>query len=55
VRVQRVVMPVTGAVSWTVVDDWTPVVAAERYLAHLAGSSRSVMLSRLALPAAGRR
>jgi hypothetical protein len=29
--VQRVVMPVTGAESWTVVDDdWTPVVAAER-------------------------
>jgi integrase/recombinase XerD len=42
VRVQRVVMPVTGAESWTVVDDaWTPVVAAERYLAHLAGIERS--------------
>jgi integrase/recombinase XerD len=36
------VMPVTGAESWTVVDDdWTPVVAAERYLAHLAGIERS--------------
>jgi integrase/recombinase XerD len=42
VRVQRVVMPVTGAESWTVADDgWTPVVAAERYLAHLAGIERS--------------
>lgn len=41
-RVQRVVMPVTGVESWTVVDDdWAPVVAAERYLAHLAGIERS--------------
>ncbi|MGH2652036.1 MAG: site-specific integrase, partial [Actinomycetota bacterium] len=41
-RVQRVVMPVTGAESWTVVDDgWAPVVPAERYLAHLAGIERS--------------
>jgi len=40
--VQRVVMPVTGAESWTVVDgEWAPVVAAERYLAHLAGIERS--------------
>lgn len=41
-RVQRVVMPVTGAESWTVVDnDWVPVEPAERYLAHLAGIERS--------------
>jgi transposase/integrase len=40
--VQRVVMPVTGAESWTVVDaDWVPVEPAERYLAHLAGIERS--------------
>ena len=42
VRVQRVVMPVTGAESWTVVDDgWAPVEPVERYLAHLAGIERS--------------
>lgn len=36
------VMPVTGAESWTVVDgDWAPVEPAERYLAHLAGIERS--------------
>lgn len=41
-RVQRVVMPVTGAESWTVVgDDWAPVAPVERYLAHLAGIERS--------------
>ena len=41
-RVQRVVMPVTGAESWTVVDDgWAPVEPVERYLAHLAGIERS--------------
>lgn len=41
-RVQRVVMPVTGAESWTVVDGgWVPVEPAERYLAHLAGIERS--------------
>ena len=41
-RVQRVVMPVTGVVSWTVIDDsWNPVAPAERYLAHLAGIERS--------------
>ena len=41
-RVQRVVMPVTGGESWTVVgDDWIPVVPVERYLAHLAGIERS--------------
>jgi integrase len=35
-------MPVTGAESWTVVDDgWLPVAAVERYLAHLAGIERS--------------
>ena len=35
-RVQRVVVPVTGAESWTVVDDeWVPVGPVERYLAHL--------------------
>ena len=45
VRVQRVVMAVTGAESWTVVDDgWVlvePVEPVERYLAHLAGIERS--------------
>ena len=42
VRVQRVVMPVTAAESWTVVDDeWVPVEPVERYLAHLAGIERS--------------
>ncbi len=41
-RVQRVVVPVTGAESWTVVDGaWIPVPAIERYLAHLAGIERS--------------
>lgn len=41
-RVQRVVMPVTGAESWTVVDgEWVPVEPVERYLAHLAGIERS--------------
>ena len=41
-RVQRVVMAVTGAESWTVVDDgWALVEPVERYLAHLAGIERS--------------
>ena len=41
-RVQRVVMPVTGAESWTVVDDgWAPVEPVERYLGYLAGIERS--------------
>lgn len=41
-RVQRVVLPVTGVESWTVVDDaWAVVVPVERYLAHLAGIERS--------------
>lgn len=41
-KVQRVVMPVTGAESWTVVgDDWNPIAPVERYLAHLAGIERS--------------
>ena len=41
-RVQRVVMAVTGAESWTVVDGgWAPVEPVERYLAHLAGIERS--------------
>ena len=36
------VMPVTGVVSWTVIDDsWKPVAPVERYLAHLAGIERS--------------
>ena len=56
-RVQRVVMPVTGAESWTVVDDeWAPVEPVERYLAHLVGAAgacgrlgRRLMLS--AVPA----
>ena len=42
VRVQRVNMPVTGAESWTVVDDaWEVIAPVERYLAHLAGIERS--------------
>ena len=36
-RVQRVVMPVSDAQSWTIVDrDLATVVPAEAYLAHLA-------------------
>ncbi len=36
VKAQRVLMPVTGVESWTVVDDhFAPVEAAERYLAFL--------------------
>jgi integrase/recombinase XerD len=42
VRVQRVIMPVTGVESWTVVDDQMSVVeSAERYLAHLTAIERS--------------
>ena len=42
VIVQRVVMPVTGTVSWTVVDDdFTVVSPAENYLAYLAAIERS--------------
>ena len=42
VRVHRVVMPVTGAESWTVVDGgWAPVEPVERYLGYLAGIERS--------------
>jgi integrase/recombinase XerD len=42
VRVQRLVMPVTGAVSWTVVDEQlTPVEPVERFLAHLAAIERA--------------
>lgn len=41
-KVQRVVMPVSGAESWTVVgNDWAPIGPVERYLAHLAGIERS--------------
>ncbi len=41
-RVQRVIMPVSGAESWTVVDDKSCVIeAVERYLAHLAAIERS--------------
>ena len=40
--VQRVLMPVTGAVSWTVLgDDGAPIVPAENYLAYLAALERS--------------
>ena len=40
--VQKVVMPATGVVSFTVLgDDLAPVEAAERYLAHLSGIERS--------------
>jgi integrase/recombinase XerD len=42
VRVQRLVMPVTGVESWTVLDDsLVTVVPAERFLAHLAAVERS--------------
>lgn len=41
-RVQRLVMPVTGVESWTLMgDDAGPVDAAERYLAHLSAIERS--------------
>lgn len=41
-RVQRLVMPVTEAESWTVLDDELVVVAAaERFLAHLSAIERS--------------
>ena len=41
-RVQRVVMPVTGAESWTVLgDDGAVLAPAEAYLAHLAALERS--------------
>ncbi len=40
--VHRVVMPITGAVSWTVLDgDGTPVAPIESYLAYLAAIERS--------------
>jgi integrase/recombinase XerD len=40
--VQRVVAPVSGAVSWTVVDEcFDPVAPAEAYLAHLEAIERS--------------
>lgn len=40
--VQRVVAPVSGAVSWTVVDErFEPVAPAEAYLAHLEAIERS--------------
>jgi integrase/recombinase XerD len=42
VIVHRVVMPVTGAVSWTVLDaDGSPVAPVESYLAYLAALERS--------------
>jgi integrase/recombinase XerD len=42
VIVQRVVMPGTGLVSWTVLgEDGLPVPAVESYLAHLAALERS--------------
>jgi len=41
-RVQPVVMPVSGALSWTVLDDgWQVVAPAERYLGYLAAIERS--------------
>lgn len=41
VRVQRVMAPVTGTVSWTVLDDELVVAAAEHFLAHLSAIERS--------------
>lgn len=41
-RVLRVIMPATGAESWTVVgDDWEPVGPVEQYLAYLSAIERS--------------
>ena len=40
-RVQRVVMPVTGAESWAVLDDGALLAPVEAYLAHLAMLERS--------------
>lgn len=41
-RVQRLVMPASGAESWTVLDEaLAPVAPAERFLAHLAAIERS--------------
>ena len=41
-RIQRVIMPVTAAESWTVVDDDGAVVEpVERYLAYIAALERS--------------
>ncbi|MDA8047327.1 MAG: tyrosine-type recombinase/integrase [Actinomycetota bacterium] len=41
-RVQKVLVPTTGAVSWTVVDEcFEPVQPIESYLAHLAAVERS--------------
>lgn len=41
-RVQRLVMPGSGAESWTVVDDaFVPVESVERFLAHLAAIERA--------------
>lgn len=41
-KAQRVLMPVTGRESWTVVnDDFVAVTPVERYLSHLAGIERS--------------
>ena len=39
--VQRVVMPVTEAVSWTVLHDGVPIEPVEKYLAYLAALERS--------------
>jgi integrase/recombinase XerD len=39
--VQRVVMPVTDAVSWTVLHDGVPIEPVEKYLAYLAALERS--------------
>jgi integrase len=41
-RVQKVIMPTTGAESWTVLgDDWGPVSPVEQYLAYLSAIERS--------------
>jgi hypothetical protein len=50
-RVQRLVMPVTGVESWTVVDDaLAPVEPVERFLAHLAAIERSPNTVRVRFP-----
>jgi integrase len=41
-KVQKVIMPATGAESWTVLgDDWGPVSPVEQYLAYLSAIERS--------------
>jgi hypothetical protein len=55
VRVQRVVMPVTEAESWTLLDDQgVPVAPVESYLAYLSALERSPNTVRAYCPFTGR-